>query len=62
MIILPKQSTDSVLPLSNNQWHFLTELEQQQKKILKICMETQKTLNSKSNLENDTSTLDECKY
>ena len=62
MIILPKQSTDSVLPLSNNQWHFLTELEQQQQKILKICMETQKTLNSKSNLENDTSTLDECKY
>ena len=30
------------------QWHFFTELEQ---KNLKVCMETQKTLNSQSNLE-----------
>ena len=34
--------------LSNYQWHFFTELEQ---KNLKICMETEKTPNSQSSLE-----------
>ena len=34
--------------VSSYQWHFFTELEQ---KNLKSCIETQKTLNSQSNLE-----------
>ena len=32
---------------------FFTELEQQQQKNLKICMETHKTLNRQSNLEEE---------
>ena len=32
---------------------FFTELEQQQQKSLKICMETQKTMDSQSNLEKE---------
>ena len=41
------QSTDSTQPLSNYQWHF----SQNQNKNFTIHMETQKTLNSQSNLE-----------
>ena len=55
----PKQSTDSVLFLSNNKWHFLTELEQ--KKCIFLNGNT-KALTSQSDLENDTRTLDEYKY
>ena len=46
----PRQSTNSVQSQSNYQCHFFTELEQ---KNLKICMETQKTLNSQSNLKKE---------
>ena len=41
------QSTDLMQSLSNHPWHFL----QNQKKNLKICMETQNIPNSQSNLE-----------
>ena len=44
----PKQSTDSIQPLSNYQWHFFYRTGT---KNLKICMETQKTLNNQSSLE-----------
>ena len=43
----PKQSTDSIQYLSNYQWHF----HRTRTKNFTICMETQKTSNSKSNLE-----------
>ena len=43
----PKQSTNSMQFLSDYQWHFFTE------HILKICMETRKTLNSQSNLKKE---------
>ena len=46
----PRQSTDSVQSLPHYQWHFPTELEP---KNLKICLETQKTPNSQSNLEKE---------
>ena len=46
----PKQSTDSVQSLLNYRWHFFTGLKQ---KNFTICKETQKTLNSQSNLEKE---------
>ena len=46
----PRQSTNSVQSQSNYQCHFFMELEQ---KNLKICMETQKTLNSQNNLKKE---------
>ena len=46
MTIYPKQSTDSMQSLSNYQWHF-----SQNEINFTIRMETQKTSNSKSNLE-----------
>ena len=50
----PEQSKDSIQSVSNYQpIAFFTELEQ--KKNLKICMETQKSLKSQSNLEKLTS-------
>ena len=45
----PRQSTDSMQSLSNYQWHF----SQNYNKNFVICMETQKTPNSKSNAEKE---------
>ena len=47
MTILPKAITDSMQSLSNYQWHFYRT----RTKNLKICMKTQKTPNTQSNLE-----------
>ena len=44
------QSTDSVESLSNYQWHFFTEVEQNN---FTIHMEIQKTLNSQSSIEKE---------
>ena len=46
----PKQSTDSVQSLLNYQWHFFHRIKT---KNFTICKETQKTLNSQSNLEKE---------
>ena len=46
----PKQSTDSVHSLLNYPWNFS---QNQNKKILKICVEIQKMLNGQSNLEKE---------
>ena len=48
MTILPKQSKDSMHSLSNYQWYF-----SQNQNNFTICMETQKTLNSLSNLDKE---------
>ena len=45
----PKQSTDSMQSLSNYQWHF----HRTRTKNFTIWMETQKALNSQSNLEKE---------
>ena len=50
MTILPKQSTDSMQFLSNKQCFFF---HRTRTKFFTICMETQKTLNSQSNLEKE---------
>ena len=46
----PRQSIDSMQFLSYYQWHFSQNWN---KKILKICMKIEKTLNSQNNFEKE---------
>ena len=53
VLYYPKQSTDSMQPLSNYQWHFFFFTELEQFFFFTICMETQNTLNIQSNLKKE---------